>query len=160
MSEPLAPEILSAPERVIVGTTRRYTMMRRSEIPRQWQEFFDAGHRIPGAIEGPMFGVSFEMDPAGGFRYCVGKEVAAPPSPLPEELDAVTLSAGTYAVLRRLGPVARMTRDFDRMFSEWLPGSGRQIREGAVFERYPPDDRNGPDVMAYEIWVPVTGGAG
>ncbi len=156
MSEPLAPELLTAPERMILGTVRRYTMMTRGEIPRQWKDFFDAAPDIPAAQGEAMYGVSFDSDAAGGFRYCVGREVPAPPANLPEGLGAVTLSAGTYAVLRRLGPVARLTRDLDRMFSEWLPASRHRLRDGPVFERYPPDDRNGPEVMAYELWVPVT----
>lgn len=68
----------------------------------------------------------------------------------------ITLSAGEYAVLRAFGPVADLPARFDWIFSTWLPQADVAQREGAVFEFYPEDARNGPDGIAYEIWVPVT----
>lgn len=152
---PFRPEIETAPERIVVGTVRSYTMANRAEIPDQWHAFFDAGYTIPGALPDAMFGVSFDADNAGNFRYAVAREVPSEPADLTPDLSAITLAAGDYAVLRRFGPVARIPADFDRLFSEWLPASDFHIREGAVFERYPEDPRNGPDGMAYEIWIPV-----
>ena len=107
------------------------------------------------AVEGAMFGVSFGADGQGGFRYAIGVEVDPVPDSLPEGCCAVSLSAGTYAVLRRFGPIAGLPHAMDQMFSVWLPNSAFTQREGAVFERYPNDERNGPDGMAWEIWVPV-----
>lgn len=152
---PFDPQIETAPLRHVVGTVRAYDMAHRSEIPAQWTDFFDAGYQIPGALPDAMFGVSFDADEAGNFRYAVAREVSTPPGALPDGLCVVTLPPGRYAVLRRFGPVARLTADYDRLFGEWLPASDHHIRDGAVFERYPEDPRNGPDGMAYEIWVPV-----
>jgi DNA gyrase inhibitor GyrI len=72
----------------------------------------------------------------------------------------VRLSGGKYAVLRAFGPMADLPASFDGLFSDWLPNSDCRQRAGAVFERYPQDARNGPQGMAYEIWVPVARRAG
>jgi AraC family transcriptional regulator len=155
-STTLAPEIVTAPARTVVGTAKDYTMETRGGIPAQWQSYFDAGLEVANMLPGAMFGVSFDMDGDGGFRYAVAIEVASEPAELPEGTCVMTLSAGDHAVLRRFGPVSKLPEDFERMFRDWLPGSDFVQREGAVFEVYPHDPRNGPDGMAYEIWVPVT----
>lgn len=145
----------TCPARTVVGTARDYTMDTRHAIPAQWQAFFSAQYDIPGALTGAMFGVSFMADGQGAFRYGVGVEVDGPADDLPDDLCAITLSEGDYAVLRHFGPVSDLPGQFDRVFSEMLPAAGRVPRDGAVFERYPDDPRNGPDAMSYEIWVPV-----
>ena len=68
-------------------------------------------------------------------------------------------SAGAYAVLRMFGPMTELPAHMDWLFCEWLPASGMTQREGAVFERYPPDPRNSQDAMAYELWMPINGAA-
>ncbi|MEC3861498.1 GyrI-like domain-containing protein [Mesobacterium sp. TK19101] len=151
-----SPEVIEMPQRVLVGQGDRYTMETRDKIPAQWEAFFAAGYDIANAVPGAMFGVSTEADGNGGFRYFVAREVSELPATLPEGTCAVTLSSGTYAVLRRFGPIFRLPQDLDWMFSDWLPASDYHQREGAVFECYPDDPRNGPDGMAYELWVPVT----
>ncbi|MDJ0822355.1 MAG: GyrI-like domain-containing protein [Paracoccaceae bacterium] len=153
------PEIVTMPERYVVGTAERYTMDTRSQIPAQWQAFFGAGHTIRHSVPGAMYGVSFGMEESGVFRYAVGVEVAGEPETTAEGLCSITLSSGDYAVLSAFGPPATMPQRFDWIFGSWLPSSGHSQREGAVFERYPEDARNGPDGMAYEIWVPITRGA-
>lgn len=152
-----APELdfLSCPLRTVVGTARDYTMDTRNRIPAQWQDFFRAQYAIPNSLPGAMYGVSFMADGQGAFRYGVGVEVDAVPDVLPEGLCAITLSGGDYAVLRHFGPASELPAMFDLVFSKLLPEAGRLPREGAVFERYPEDARNGPDGMAYEIWAPV-----
>jgi predicted transcriptional regulator YdeE len=154
----LTPEIVTASERNVVGTARHYTMDTRGEIGAQWQDFFDKGYDVQGALPGAMFGVSFSSDGKGGFRYAVAVEVETVPAPdeMQDGLCAVTLSAGDYAVLRHFGQISALPGYHDRMFTEWLPASDHVVRAGAVFEVYPEDARNGPAGMAYEIWVPVT----
>ncbi len=153
------PEIERMPERYVVGTARDYTMDTRTSIPAQWQAFFGAGYDIPDTVPGAMYGVSFNMDGSGKFRYAVACEVAKKPDQVPEGLCCVTLSAGDYAVLRAFDAPAALPARFDWLFNTWLPASGYAVREGAVFERYPEDPRNGPDGMAFEIWAPVQANA-
>lgn len=147
--------IESRTQSCIVGTSQAYTMQTRHEIPAQWSAFFQAGYEIPDAKPGAMFGVSFAADGQGGFRYGVGVEVAATPDQTPDGTCVMLLSEGDYAVVRAFGPVAELPAQFDGLFSQWMPASEFVPREGAVFELYPDDPRNGPDGMAYEIWAPV-----
>ncbi len=147
------PVIEAMGEIKLVGTARTYTMETRAQIPAQWQAFFEAGYDIANAIPGAMYGVSISGSPEG-FRYGVGLAVNKVAS-IPEGTCEMVLSGGDYAVLRAKGPVSDLPQHFDWMFSTWLPGSEYGQREGAVFERYPDDPDNTPDMMRYEIWVPV-----
>lgn len=101
------------------------------------------------------YGVSYNMKPGGHFSYAVGLHFFPVPGNIPDDACIVTLSAGRYAVFRREGPVSEIPGMFDTIFATWLPNSGTQPREGAVFERYPFSDDASPENMAYEIWVPV-----
>lgn len=156
MSQAPDPIFETMPQRILAADVRSYTMDTRHTIPLQWQAWFDAGYAVPTAVRGAMFGLSFATDASGGFRYGVGIEVSEAAADLPASLCLVTLSPGLYAVERRFAPIATLTTTFDSLFEEWLPGSGYTLRDGAVFERYPDDPRNGPDGMAWEIWLPVS----
>lgn len=157
---PQEPQIVAGEERHVVATVRDYRMDTRGEIPAQWQAFFEVGYRIANARDGAMFGVSFMADGKGAFRYGVGVEVDPVPDTVPDGTCVITLSAGDYAVLRRFGPVSELPGELDWLFSHAISGLGRRPREGAVFERYPDDPRNGPEGMAYELWAPVGPAAG
>ena len=149
------PEVETAGARHVVGIAGDYTMATRHAIPAQWQAYFGAGRRIENAVPGAMYGVSHMQDGQGGFRYVVGTQVDPLPDVLPEGCCSVRLSGGKYAVLRAFGPMTDLPASFDGLFADWLPHSDYRLRAGAVFERYPEDARNGPQGMAYEIWVPV-----
>ena len=97
------------------------------------------------------------MQPNGHFSYAAGLNVEPIPALMPDGTCVVTLSAGRYAVFRKRGPVGEIPQVFDEIFSNWLPNSGEQQREGAVFERYPFEDGSSPEMMSYEIWLPVAG---
>lgn len=148
-------DILTQPERQIVGTVGSYTMAMRHHIPKQWKAYFDDPPQLPGTVEGAFYGVSFDTDGQGGFHYIVGAEVKGPHLALPPGLERISLSAGLYAVMRRFGPVSDLPDMFDAMFAKSLPRAGYAPQDGPVFERYPSDPRNGPDGMAIEIWAPV-----
>jgi len=149
-------EIVDRPATLIVGVARDFTMETRHTIPVLWSTFFEGGYDIPDQADAAMYGVSFNQDGAGGFRYGVGMAVEKAPDEMAEGLCTMELSAGPHAVLRAFGPVTELPQQFDRMFSSWLPSSNYEIRIGAVFERYPQDARNNREAMAYEIWVPVS----
>jgi AraC family transcriptional regulator len=149
------PDIITGPERLVVAISGRYSIDRRAEIPALWNRYFAGNYRPENAIDGAMFGVSYGVDGAGGFDYGVGVEVPEPPSALPDDTCVLQLSAGLYAVLRQFGPVARLPDHVDWLYQNWLPGSAYRERPGSLFERYPDDNRNGPDGMSYELWAPV-----
>jgi len=148
-------EIVTMPERHAVGTVQNYTMDTREKIGAQWHAFFQTGYDIPNVLNDVMLGVSFGQDGQGGFSYAVAREVSPVPDAVPEGTCVVTLAAGEYAVLRAEGPMQELPATFDWLFTEWLPNSDYEIREGAVFERYPPHADQFNPVMEYEIWAAV-----
>ncbi len=153
----LEPEFIEAEEKRLVALSREFTMETRTNIPTMWNDFWSREWQIAGVEEQAAYGVSYNMQPGGGFSYAVGRNFDPTPEQLPEEACIVTLSAGQYAVFRNKGPVTELPTLLDAIFSQWLPSSGETQREGAVFERYPYDDNASPESMAYEIWVPVAG---
>lgn len=148
-------QMLNGDARTLVGMAGSFTSETRNEIPMLWRAFFEADQQIPNAEPETMFGVSFSHDGEGGFRYGVGLAVDTLPTAMPEGFCEMRLSDGLYAVRRVFGPMTDLPVQMDWMFCDWLPGSDYQLREGAVFERYGPDERNSPDAMAYELWLPV-----
>ncbi|WP_133486104.1 GyrI-like domain-containing protein [Aliiroseovarius marinus] len=155
MAQSETVELVLAPSRIVAGRSGRFSMDTRNQIPGLWQQFFTDPPEIENVIEGAFYGVSYGMTPSGAFDYAVGLEVPSTDEALPEGCCHVTLSEGDYLVLRTFGPVAELPQQFDRVFSELIPAKSLVPREGAVFERYPHDERNTPEAMAYEIWAPV-----
>lgn len=105
-----------------------------------------------------MIGVYFDdpdLVPAEELRSiaCVAVEnelkVEAP-------LEPFTLEGGEYAVLRHKGPYADMYKAYQWLFSEWLPSSGRQLRDGLMFEDYLNNPRDVPPTeLVTEIYMPL-----
>ncbi len=60
-----------------------------------------------------------------------GKDIAAE-----APLERRTIDGGDYAVLRHKGPYADMYKAYRWLYAEWLPASGRQLRDAVMFEEY------------------------
>lgn len=150
------PEFVSQPEVQLVALSREFTMDTRTDIPAMWNEFWSRDWTLPGEQEAAAYGVSYDMKADGHFSYAVGLHFSPTPEAIPEDACLVTLSSGRYAIFRNQGPVTELPQLFDTIFASWLPNSGCQQREGAVFERYPFSDDASPDNMSYEIWIPVS----
>jgi AraC family transcriptional regulator len=59
-------------------------------------------------------------------------------------LEAVTVQAGTYAVLRHKGPYADMRAAYDWLFGEWLVRAGHEADDAPAFEEYFNNPRDTP----------------
>ncbi len=71
-------------------------------------------------------------------------------------LEALTLDGGEYAVLRHKGPYADMHKAYQWLYAEWLPTSGRQLRDGLMFEDYLNNPRDvAPTELLTEIHMPL-----
>lgn len=151
------PSFEVAEQRQLVALSGQYSMATRHEIPALWQTFWQQQWHFDGEEEAACFGASFALQPDEQFSYAVGVHVKPLPASLPEGTCVVTLSAGRYAVFRMRGPVEDIPAAFDAIFCQWLPAAGVELREGAVFERYPHEASDGTENMTYEIWVPVSG---
>lgn len=150
-----APDLREESQRQVVGLENTYTLERRGEIPALYQKFFAIRDQIENTKDEVLFGVSMNAQPDGSFRYGVGVEVHKVGT-VPDGACCMVLSEGLYAVFTLRTPMSELPAHFDAVFSSWLPASDFVPREGAVFERYPPDPDNTDTVMRYEIWVPVS----
>jgi len=151
----LTPEFIDIPEKQLVALSGQFTLETRDQIPALWQRFWSLPWTFEGEEEPTAYGASYSMSPNGEFSYAVGRHITPVPELLPEDACVVTLAAGRYAVFKRRGPVSEIPQVFDAMFSQWLPQSGETQRSAAVFERYPYEDDASPEMMTYEIWLPI-----
>ena len=71
-------------------------------------------------------------------------------------LEALSLDGGEYAVLRHKGPYADMHKAYQWLYAEWLPTSGRQLRDGLMFEDYLNNPQDvAPTALLTEIHMPL-----
>lgn len=67
-----------------------------------------------------------------------------------------TIAGGRYAMFVHTGPYAGLGGAYHKIFREWLPRSGCELRDSPGFERY----RNNPDrvpaeKLKTEIYIPL-----
>jgi AraC family transcriptional regulator len=96
-----------------------------------------------------------DIVPASELRSyaCVtaGAETQAEPP-----LQRRVLDGGDYAVLRHKGPYADMYKAYQWLYAEWLPKSGRQLRDALMFEAYVNNPRDVPPTdLLTDIHMPL-----
>ncbi|WFU10726.1 AraC family transcriptional regulator [Rhizobium sp. CB3090] len=80
-----------------------------------------------------------------------GNEIAAD-----APLERRTIDGGEYAVLRHKGPYSDMYKAYQWLYAEWLPASGRQLRDAVMFEEYLNNPRDVPPTeLLTEIHMPL-----
>ncbi|MDK4737681.1 AraC family transcriptional regulator [Rhizobium sp. CNPSo 3464] len=71
-------------------------------------------------------------------------------------LERRTIDGGEYAVLRHKGSYADMYKAYQWLYAEWLPASGRQLRDAVMFEEYLNNPRDVPPTeLLTEIHMPL-----
>jgi AraC family transcriptional regulator len=66
------------------------------------------------------------------------------------------LGGGEYAVLRYKGPYSGLMPNYDYLYNEWLPKSGRQLRSAPSYEEYVNDPRDTPpEELLTDIFIPL-----
>jgi len=71
-------------------------------------------------------------------------------------LERRSLDGGDYAVLRHKGPYANMHKAYQWLFAQWLPASGRQLRDTVMFEEYINNPRDVPPTeLLTDIYMPL-----
>lgn len=76
-------------------------------------------------------------------------QVAAP-------LERRDIDGGDYAVLRHKGPYAEMHKAYHWLYGEWLPRSGRQLKDAVMFEEYLNNPRDvAPSELLTDIHMPL-----
>ncbi len=106
-------------------------------------EFIGVGHDDPS------------ITPENKLRYDACITVDRPVKP-EGEVGVTTLKGGTYAVFLHQGPYENLNRTYQSIYRDWLPGSGRKLRDCACFEIYLNDpQRTKPENLRTEICVPI-----
>ncbi len=72
------------------------------------------------------------------------------------EIEVREIPGGRYAVFPYQGPYANLGIVYDKIFSEWLPTSGCELRHVPIFEKYCNDpSRTEPEKLKTEIYIPI-----
>ena len=76
--------------------------------------------------------------------------------PAEAPLERRSVDGGDYAVLRHKGPYADMHKAYRWLYAEWLPNSGRQLRDTVMFEDYLNNPREVPPTeLLTDIYMPL-----
>lgn len=115
----------------------------------------------PRGLLGPtekMIGISHD-DPhvtdRAKLRYDACVTVGHPVDP-EGDVGVKTLAGGSYAVFLHEGSYDLLQGTYDRIFTAWLPASGRTLRDEPCFELYlnSPGEVS-PEDLRTEIWLPI-----
>jgi AraC family transcriptional regulator len=107
-----------------------------------------------------FIGVCFDdpdVTPAARIRYdaCVTVDAAFTPR---DEIGLRTIPGGDYARATHAGPYAKLGASYRRLLGEWLPRSGRELRDVPCFEVYQNDpETTAPKDLLTDLYVPLKG---
>ncbi|MFN0123912.1 MAG: GyrI-like domain-containing protein, partial [Blastocatellia bacterium] len=77
------------------------------------------------------------------------------PAPV-EEAQRITIPAGLWVVSLHCGSYASLWQPWNRMYRNWLPTSGYQLRATSPFEIYlNHPGQTPPERLQTEIWIPI-----
>ncbi|HWQ07377.1 MAG TPA: AraC family transcriptional regulator [Feifaniaceae bacterium] len=137
----------------VFGAERSFYMdSSKEEIPKFWDEFFQAGLAEKVC---PVFGICFDADANGNFPYMIG-ETLAPNMVVSEGLVKREIPAHLWARFACVGamPGAIQTTT-QQIYSEWLPTNGvYEVAQYIEIEMYSEGDPSKPDYYS-EIWIPI-----
>ncbi len=139
---------------LIAGVRERYTQETSAAIPSQWQRFHAYLGNIPRQRGKIAYGVCYNTDEDGNMDYMSGVEVASFDDIQPE-LERVRLPAQRYAVFRHSDHISTIRRSWMTVFGKWFPGSGYEVEDAPVFERYGEDFDPETGLGGFELWVPI-----
>lgn len=75
---------------------------------------------------------------------------------VPAPLRALTLGGGDYAILRHVGSYAGLEAATDALLRQWLPDSGRVLRDAPLYYHYLDDPEETPEaILRADICVPL-----
>ncbi len=66
------------------------------------------------------------------------------------------IAGGTYAMTRHIGPYSGLSDTYARLFGEWLPRSGREVRSAPALEFYRNAPMNtAPEKLVTDLCIPL-----
>lgn len=147
------PRMQEADALRICGISRHYGFEQMAQITSQWQSF---GLLIPSISREPSpttYGVIYNSDD-NGFDYLTGVLLTTDEQ-ISAEMVQLVLAPQTYAVFKHQEHVSSVSATCAAIWSEWLPGSGKEAVQAPWFERYGKEFEPASGDGGLEIWIPV-----
>ncbi|WP_373651777.1 GyrI-like domain-containing protein [Schlesneria sp. DSM 10557] len=138
----------------VAGLKQVHNLQSKHQIPDQWHTFVPDMGKVPGAIDGCTYGVTWNCKENGDFDYLCGVEVD-PETQDTGDFSQVTLPAGRYAVFTHRDHVSRLEETYDRIWCKWVPDSGLKIRKAPCVECYSQDFNAETGFGGTDIWIPI-----
>jgi AraC family transcriptional regulator len=89
-------------------------------------------------------------------RYQAGFIYEGTLPPLCDEVRRVMIPAGRWVVSLHQGSYETLWQLWNRLYRNWLPASGYQLRAASPFEVYlNRPKQTPPDELRTEIWIPI-----
>lgn len=96
------------------------------------------------------------MVPDAEARYQAGFFYRGKLPAMNDEVQRLTIPGGRWAVTVHQGSYETLWQSWNRMYRDWLPAAGHQLREAAPFELYLNNKNQVPaDELRTEIWIPI-----
>lgn len=149
-----SPTFQDAPEMVIAGVNRSYTMETRVGIPQQWEQFVPKAGSIPSQKGANFYGVCWNTKADCAFDYLTGVEVSNADK-LPAEFKSLKIAPRRYAVFPHTKHVSALPQTIDTVWSKWVPDCGLKVAQAPCFERYTPEFNPGTGMGGMELWIPL-----
>lgn len=74
---------------------------------------------------------------------------------VPNEMKAITIPKGTYAIFIHKGPVNDFPLTMNYIFKEWLPSSDYELDNRPHFEILGEKYKNNDPLSEEEVWIPI-----
>ena len=126
------------------------------EIPEFWQKICSDGTEDElckfSAEDGIMYGICFDLEEDGYFKYAAGVPYAGGEK---DNFEVMTIPAAKWAIFECIGPMPdAIQKVWKRIFSEWLPATEFEMASLPQIEMYYPGDSTKDDYRS-EVWIPV-----
>lgn len=121
-----------------------------SGIPAQWQALNARAHDVE--FGGTAYGISYDMNGSGDFRYLAGVETRK----TPDGMDVVDIPAHRYAVFIHSGHISDLPKTIYTIWNKALPDAGLQPAQAPEFEVYDARFEVETGRGDVEVWVPVS----
>ncbi|WP_323780704.1 GyrI-like domain-containing protein [Thalassovita sp.] len=155
-----SPEIVDFPEQTVIGFGGEFRLESRDEIPKLWWQLHTEWKLVENGVRRTTIGVYQPLQKDRPFSYYepysyLAGVVAEDGETCNSQFKSELLQGGCYGRFRFIGSFVEVTDAFDSIMLNWLPESGFQLDNRAVFERYPSYPFGSSAIPKFEIWLPM-----
>lgn len=146
------PRLFTRPAFRLAGIGARLDMSQPNSISALWQDFAPYLGNVPGAVNGPAYGVVVGMDEMVCDYLCALEVTES--SDLPRSFRQVLVPARRWAAFRHEGHISTIRSTIRAIYEHGLAAAGLTQAEGLSFiEYYGPDFDGRTGLGTCEIWI-------